>query len=330
MQTARKKLAFVTVIYWFLLAYIMSALVWWFIALDQQNTNMTQLRLSALNASAADYETKKADVYAFQERKHTQYVGEGIIFMILIWIGAVFVYLGARRYLKLGQQQQNFMMAVTHELKTPIAIARLNIETLQRRQLDTTQKERILQQTLSETDRLNDLCDNILLASRFDSGTMQSHFEEVSLNQLVAEAVHQFRTRFPDREITLQENAANMYLQGDKMLLRMMMNNLIENALKYAPKSLPITVSVSFENNQAKIAVADLGKGIPVEERRKVFDKFYRMGTEITRKTKGTGLGLYLVRRIATDHKGIIDIKDNIPQGSIFTISFSSSLTRPL
>ncbi len=330
MQTARKKLAFVTVIYWFLLAYIMSALVWWFIALDKQNSNMTQLRLSALNASAVDYEIKKQEILAYQDRKHAQYVGEGIIFMILIWIGAVFVYLGARRYVKLGQQQQNFMMAITHELKTPIAIARLNIETLQRRQLDTPQKERILQQTLSETERLNDLCDNILLASRFDSGTMQSHFEEVSLNQLLAEAVLQFSTRFPDREILLQENARNISMMGDSMLLRMMMNNLIENGLKYAPKAMPITVTISSENKQVTIAVADLGKGIPVAERRKVFDKFYRMGTEITRKTKGTGLGLYLVRRIATDHKGTIEIADNKPQGSIFIISFPSSLTRPL
>jgi signal transduction histidine kinase len=324
MQTARKKLAFVTVIYWFLLAYIMSALVWWFVSLEQQNANMTQLRLSELNPASTDFETKKAEVLAYQDRKHAQYVGEGIIFMLLIWVGAVFVYLGARRYLKLGQQQQNFMMAVTHELKTPIAIARLNIETLQRRQLDAAQKDRILQQTLTETERLNDLCDNILLASRFDSGTIQSHYEEISMNELVSESVDQFSTRFPDREILLHESAGIVTMMGDRMLLRMMMNNLIENALKYAPKSMPITVSISSENEQVLISVADLGKGIPIEERRKVFDKFYRMGNEKTRQTKGTGLGLYLVKRIAADHKGTIEIKDNLPQGSIFTISFQS------
>lgn len=324
MQTARKKLALVTVIYWFLLAYIMAALVWWFVSLEQQNKAMTELRLSELNPGAANFEAKKAEVLEYQERKHAQYVGEGIIFMLLIWVGAVFVYLGARRYLKLGQQQQNFMMAVTHELKTPIAIARLNIETLQRRNLDASQKDRILQQTLSETERLNDLCDNILLASRFDSGTIQSHFEEVSLNELVSESVDQFSTRFPDREIIFQQSKRNIIMMGDKTLLRMMMNNLIENALKYAPKSEPIKLSITTEKNQVQISIADLGKGIPVEERRKVFDKFYRMGNEKTRQTKGTGLGLYLVNRIAADHKGTIEIKDNIPQGSIFIISFQT------
>jgi two-component system sensor histidine kinase CiaH len=324
MQTARKKLAFVTVIYWFLLAYIMAALVWWFVSLEQQNKAMTDLRLSELNPSAANFEAKKAEVLEYQERKHAQYVGEGIIFMLLIWVGAVFVYLGAMRYLKLGQQQQNFMMAVTHELKTPIAIARLNIETLQRRHLDASQKDRILQQTLNETERLNDLCDNILLASRFDSGTIQSHYEEVSLNELVSESVDQFSTRFPDREIIFQQGTRNVMMMGDRTLLRMMMNNLIENALKYAPKSEPIKLSITTEKNQVQISVADLGKGIPIEERRKVFDKFYRMGNEKTRQTKGTGLGLYLVNRIAADHKGTIEIKDNIPQGSIFIISFQS------
>jgi K+-sensing histidine kinase KdpD len=244
--------------------------------------------------------------------------------MLLIWVGAVFVYLGAMRYLKLGQQQQNFMMAVTHELKTPIAIARLNIETLQRRHLDASQKDRILQQTLNETERLNDLCDNILLASRFDSGTIQSHYEEVSLNELVSESVDQFSTRFPDREIIFQQGTRNVMMMGDRTLLRMMMNNLIENALKYAPKSEPIKLSITTEKNQVQISVADLGKGIPIEERRKVFDKFYRMGNEKTRQTKGTGLGLYLVNRIAADHRGTIEIKDNIPQGSIFIISFQS------
>jgi K+-sensing histidine kinase KdpD len=287
---------------------------------------MTELRLSELNPTAANYEIKKAEVLEYQERKHAQYVGEGIIFMLLIWVGAVFVYLGARRYLKLGQQQQNFMMAVTHELKTPIAIARLNIETLQRRQLDTAQKDRILQQTLTETERLNDLCDNILLASRFDSGTIQRHYEEISLNELVAESVDQFSARFPERVIEWHENAGNLLMQGDRMLLKMMLNNLIENALKYAPKTMPIAVKLSMENERVQLSVADLGKGIPVEERRKVFDKFYRMGNEKTRQTKGTGLGLYLVKRIAAEHEGTIEILDNIPHGSIFIISFKSSL----
>ncbi|HSC53955.1 MAG TPA: HAMP domain-containing sensor histidine kinase [Phnomibacter sp.] len=323
MQNARKKLALVTVIYWFLLAYIMSALVWWFISLDQQNKAMAALRLSELNPAAANYEAKKAAVMIFEERKHLQYVGEGITFMLLIWLGAVFVYVGARRYLKLSQAQQNFMMAVTHELKTPIAIARLNIETLQKRQLDDAQKNKLLQQTLTETKRLNDLCDNILLASRFDSGTLQKHFEEILLNDLVYDAVEHFSASFPDRVIEFEERTGEISLQGDRMLLLMMINNLVENAIKYAPKSTPIVVALDQVQGKVQLSVADAGKGIPAEEKRKVFDKFYRIGDEQTRKTKGTGLGLFLVKRIAFNHNATVEIKDNFPQGSIFTISFN-------
>lgn len=321
MQSAKKKLAFVTVIFWFLLAYIMAALVWWFVSLNQQNNEMAALRLSELNPAAANYAAQKAAVLDYQRRKHGQYVGEGIIFMLFIWLGALFVYLATRRYLRLGQQQQNFMMAVTHELKTPIAVARLNIETMQRRKLDDAQRERLLQMTLNETERLNDLCDNILLASRFDSGLQSSKQERFSLDRLVNDIVDQYNMRFPERQIecTVQPDIS---VYGDPFLIRLLLNNLIDNAIKYAPKNTPITVKLWLKNHVAKLQVADLGKGIPAEEKKKVFDKFYRMGNEQTRNAKGTGLGLYLVQRIAQRHDGTVEITDNVPQGSIFTVSF--------
>jgi len=319
MQSAKKKLAFVTVIFWFLLAYIMAALVWWFVSLDQQNNDMALLRLSELNPAAANYAARKADVLDYQRRKHGQYVGEGIIFMLLIWVGALFVYLATRRYLRLGQQQQNFMMAVTHELKTPIAVARLNIETMQRRKLDDAQRDRLLQMTLNETERLNDLCDNILLASRFDSGQQSAQQERFSLDQLVNDIVDQYNMRFPDRDFSCTVQP-QIWVYGDPFLIRLLLNNLIDNAMKYAPKNSTIDVSLKLKNQVAKLRVADQGKGIPAEEKKKVFDKFYRMGNEQTRNTKGTGLGLYLVKRIAERHDGTVEITDNVPQGSIFTI----------
>ena len=127
--------------------------------------------------------------------------------------------------------------------------------------------------------------------------------------------------RFPDRQIECSVQP-DIWVYGDPFLIRLLLNNLVDNAMKYAPKTSPIHVALSLKHQVAKLKVADMGKGIPAEEKKKVFDKFYRMGNEQTRNAKGTGLGLYLVKRIAERHDGTVEITDNVPQGSIFTIRF--------
>lgn len=325
MQRAKKRIALITVIYWFLLAYIMSALVWWFVALNRQNNEMAALRLQELNPAAANYPEKKQAIEEWRERKYAQYVGEGVTFMLLIWVGAVFVYLAVRRYLRLGQQQQNFMMAVTHELKTPIAVSKLNIETMRKRRLDEQQRDRLLQLTLAETERLNDLCDNILLASRYEAGSQSRHHEELALDSLLLDIVSQYRQRFPDRHILLEADE-ELAIFGDAMLLRIMINNLVDNALKYTDKQSPITLRL-LQQGGVLLEVADQGPGIADKDKAAVFQKFYRLGNEQTRKAKGTGIGLYLVQRIVADHGGTITIKDNVPRGAIFTIHFPAYTT---
>ncbi len=319
MQAARKRLAFVTVIFWLLLAYIMAALIWWFISLEQQNNQMMQLRLSEISRTDVAYTQKAAVIRQIQQRKHAQYVGEGIIFMMLIILGAVIVFRGTRRYLLLGQQQQNFMMAVTHELKTPISVARLNTETLLKHKLDVTHQQRLLQLTLSETDRLNDLCNNILLASRFDSGAVSQHREPLNFSQLVTNTVEHFATLFSDRKIAASVEP-EIHLTGDPLLLNILVNNLVENAFKYAGSNKTVQVKLSKSESSVKLVVADEGAGIPLPERKKVFEKFYRIGDEKTRSQKGTGLGLYLVKKIVVDQGGTIEIEDNQPQGTIFVV----------
>ena len=102
----------------------------------------------------------------------------------------------------------------------------------------------------------------------------------------------------------------------------MLLNNLLDNTIKYTPKSRQVTVEV-FENNQGKhLLVADQGPGIPDAEKQQIFEKFYRMGDEKTRSAKGTGLGLYLCKKIARDHKGTIHVTDNDPEGSVFNVIF--------
>lgn len=318
------KLAVVTFVYWFLLLYMIAALAWWFIALEKQNNLMTAIRIAELVKDDPQYLLKRTTIEEMSSRKTTQYIGEGITFLALILVGAVYVYRATRRQLKFSAQQQNFMMAITHELKTPIAVAQLNLETLQKRKLEEDKQQKLISNTLQEANRLNTLCNNILFTSQLDAGGYSVNFQELNLTDIVETSVDDCKSRFPERIIT-EAIEENRLMQGDPFLLQMLVNNLLENAMKYSPKNLAIHVSLSFVGNKTSLSIADLGQGIVESEKKKVFDKFYRSGNENTRKAQGTGLGLYLCKKIADTHNGYISVTDNQPNGSIFTVSFKHS-----
>ena len=190
-------------VYWFLLLYILAALVFWFIELQKQNRQMTTFRLGQLSPAAADYDQSRLSVLNEEKRKTGQYLGEGITFLMLIIVGAVFVYRATRRQIYLTQQQQNFMMAVTHELKTPIAVTKLNLETLRKRKLDEERQDKLIQNTI-QANRLNDLCNNILVASQLDSGGYPMTNDELDLNSLVSGFRAGFQTKASSRQLQLE------------------------------------------------------------------------------------------------------------------------------
>lgn len=315
-----RKLKFVTVLYWVLLFYMIAALAWWYIALERQNKDISYIRLSELTKDDPRYMEKADVIEQARGRKTAQYLGEGLTFLALILLGAVFIFRAIRKELKLSRQQQNFMMAITHELKTPIAITRLNLETLQKRKLDEEKQQKLINNTLQEANRLNILCNNILLAAQLDAGAYKPNREEVNLSDLVEGCIDDFSNRFPHR-VVKEEIEQGVYLHGEPLLLQMLVNNLLENAMKYSPKESQITISLRTNGLERELKVADEGIGIPDAEKPRVFEKFYRVGNENTRTTKGTGLGLYLCQRIARSHNGYISMTDNQPQGSIFAVT---------
>ena len=320
-MTKTPRIRLIIIVYWFLLTYIVAALVWWFIALQKQNEKMATLLLNEVSYSSKVAPSKILQIQNEKKRKTAQYLGEGFTFLALILIGAVFVYRATRRQLRLSMQQQNFMMAVTHELKTPIAVARLNIETLQKRKLEEDQRQKIIGITLQEVNRLNTLCNNILLASQLDAGKYKSIKSEVDFSNLVIRVIRDFNQRYTDRAIT-GDISKDIILMGEELLLELLISNLIENAVKYSPKASPVQVSLVTKEDTIKLSISDNGPGITANEKEKVFEKFYRIGSEETRTAKGTGLGLFLCKQIAKDHKAIITLKDNENKGSIFTVTF--------
>ena len=317
-----KGLRLVFVVYWVLLVYVVAALVWWFIALNKQNGQMIQFETQQLKKDSPTYLNEIQRLNAIAKRKAFQYIGEGSTFLFFILVGSVFIFRAVRQQLRSTQQQHNFMMAITHELKTPIAVTKLNLETLQKRKLAENQQQKLIQNTIQETNRLNALCNNMLLASQIEAGGYNIIKEEIDFSELVEECVQDCIIRFPYRQIVATINEG-IYLEGDKLLLQMGVNNLLDNAIKYSNKDLPITVQLHQQGNQLFLAVKDEGKGIVDEEKKKVFEKYYRTGNAATKGAKGTGLGLYLTKRIAWQHNAIILLTDNIPNGSNFTMVFT-------
>jgi signal transduction histidine kinase len=161
----------------------------------------------------------------------------------------------------------------------------------------------------------------MLLASQMESGGYQLAKENINLSELVVNAVQDFRNRFPRRLIESRINDG-IFLFGDSLLMQLAINNLIENALKYSPKEKPVIITLQKENEGTRFEVIDEGPGISDAEKKKVFERFYRIGSETSKQTKGTGLGLYLTKKITEDHGAEIAVSDNSPSGSIFVIRF--------
>lgn len=321
-----RKLTAVKVVYWALLTYMIAALVWWFIALVKQNDTLVAVQLEQIKGTQAQPTMPKQTVeqlLKMQSRKRVQYMAEGLTFLALILVGAVYVYRATRRQIRASVQQQNFMMAVTHELKTPIAVTQLNLETLQKRKLDLAQQDKMIASTLQEANRLNMLCDNILLASQLDGKAYQEARTEINFSDLLEGCIDTFKQHYPARLVT-EQIAPALYLDGEVLLLQMLVNNLLENAHKYAPHDTEIKVVLAQQGKHIKLEVIDSGKGIPDNEKHKIFEKFYRIGSEATRNTKGTGLGLYLCKKIAENHNANISVTDCKPQGSNFVVTFNS------
>lgn len=323
MTLKKQGFAFITIVYWFLLVYIIAALVYWFIVLERQNDEMTALRTEQLKKDAPSFAQQFEEIEEMHQRKRIQYISEGSTFLVLIIVGASFVYRAVRKQILLSRQQQNFMMAVTHELKTPIAIAQLNLETLQKRKLDESRQQKLIGLALLETNRLNSLTNNILTASQLEMETYRLNKQPLNLSDLVTACVKDFKSRFTLRPFVLKVEE-DVMADGEATLLQLLVNNLLDNAIKYSPKDSPINIQLQKAANYAVLIITDLGEGIADDEKKNVFDKFYRVGNEVTRKAKGTGLGLYLCRKIVKDHNGSIAIKNNTPQGAVFIVTLKA------
>ncbi|WP_454488760.1 sensor histidine kinase [Chitinophaga lutea] len=318
----------ITGIYVFVLAYTVLQLLWWGILLHQQSKQIAHYEQRELTHRVqelhqpAEFMLEMQRLHREQQMRSFKYVGEGIVFLVLILAGAGAVYRAVWKQMKLGQQQQNFMMAVTHELKSPIAAVKLNLETLRRHRLDEEKQHKLLDNTIRETNRLDTLCNNILLASQFEHRKYQPFLEQLDFSRFLSQVSEEIRSRTASHAIST-DIQPGVTLEADKFMMQLMLSNLIENAIKYAPKGTDVAVKLYTEGNALHLQISDQGPGISPEERQKIFLKFYRIGNENTRKAKGSGLGLYLAKKIVEQHGGTIAVRDNAGGGACFEITWN-------
>jgi len=249
-------------------------------------------------------------------------VGEGGVFLLLLFLGIWWIKKNVWQDLKRAQKEKNFLLAVTHELKTPIAAIRLNSQTLKNRKLTEEQSQDLCADIITESNRLEILVNNILLATQFEQNTALGNWQKIDLSALVEAQIKRFQQLFPDRTVNSSIHS-NISLQAEENMLVSLLFNLLENANKYSTVSEPISVLLKGSEHIVLLEVSDFGIGIPNEERKSIFEKFHRVGNEQTRSQKGTGLGLYIVKEICKAHKAEITISDNTPRGSRFQITFS-------
>ena len=273
------------------------------------------------------YPTPEAEAFIKkqQTRKEIMYLSEGIVFVLLLLWGLVWIYRSFQQKMELNSQQHNFLLSITHELKTPLASVKLYLQTLQKHSLDKNKTEEIIQNSLKETDRLNDLIENVLVAAQIEGKKYHYHFEEINFSDMLNEQCDKFNNAYSGKATLIKTIEPNVMLKADRFVLSIAISNLIENAFKYANKEhCEVKVKLISELGKPVLQVEDNGQGIEVKEQQKIFDKFYRVGNESTRKTKGTGLGLYIVKQVLDNHQAQINVHSAGGKGSLFTIKFSN------
>ncbi len=248
----------------------------------------------------------------------------GIIFFGVIIAGLVLNTIFLVREIRRNEQQDSFLNAVTHELKTPIASIRLYLETLQQRQVQDDQRREFYRIMLDDTDRLLGTVEQVLKAGEVRDGARKG-WREVEFSTIVRDALELARVRHKLDRDSLRfsgEPAAETTVLGNPEQLRIAVANLIDNAVKYSGQTKDIEVKLETPNiDDVVLTVRDSGIGIPSPELKRVFKRFYRVHSAASGQVKGTGLGLFIVRSVARRHGGdAFAHSEGEGRGSTFTI----------
>lgn len=314
------------------LAYMLLAFVWWSVLLFTKNRDAFRAKVELLKIGMVAEGLISQEIEFYQsarylslkkqyDRQERMVIGESMALILSVLAGIYIIYHAYRREMGSARQQRNFLLSITHELKSPIAGIRLVLETLMRRELKPEQVQRLGDNAIKEVDRLTGLVEDLLLSARLETA-YDPHFEPLDLDELLQDVLHRIAAKYPAFEWQYSSSDHIPAIRADKTGIVSVVTNLLENAAKYSTPPASIGLSLhNLQNQLVEIRVTDEGMGIPAQEKQRIFDKFYRVGNEDTRQTKGTGLGLFIVRETVKAHRGKIRVADHHPRGTVFSIT---------
>lgn len=288
------------IIFYVLSAYVVIQFIWW-------GFHIIQL-------------TREIEAEHLQIGKRiVMIMGEGAVFLVLLVIGIWQIRRSIIKELRLKERQKNFLLSVTHELKTPLAANKLYLQTIKKRDLNKEQVNDLIQKAIAENGRLENMIDNILNASRLDSNMMQLNREDFDVHLLIQQVSDRMSAIYPENRIELELRGTGK-VNADRFLFETILNNLVENSVKYAGQKARITLYTENNSNRITLGVKDNGPGVDPLLKTEIFKKFYRSGSEETRTQKGSGLGLYIVDQLVRLHGGKITYEENVGGGANFKI----------
>ncbi len=317
------------IIFYVLAIYVFASFIWWSYLLWKDNQQSFELRISherenyfRLNGDATSFERSESFL-KIQSKYNLQkfmIAGEGIVFLWLMLFGIYKLRKSILKEAYLSRLQNNFLLSITHELKSPLASIKLSIETLKKRVLLEEKKDLLMSNSLHDVNRLESLVNNILFATQIESDSYVLNKEQLNFSVFVHQICKHVSTNHEEHRNFIYHIQSDIFFEFDKMGMNSAITNLLDNAIKYSPPDSTIEIKIFEIDRKVVIQITDQGAGIESDEREKIFQRFYRIGNEETRKTKGTGLGLYLTKYIVDKHGGRVHMEDHKLTGSVFIV----------
>jgi len=255
----------------------------------------------------------------------------GTVFFTLIVVGVVLYLVLAIKEINLNRRQANFIDSVTHELKSPIASIKLCLQTLDLRAVSPEQQREFHRYMLDDVQRLDELIDHLLVAARLDDISVPPDAEDIPLEPLLRSCAETIRRRYELEDHQIEFRGENALLRGRPRELEIVFTNLLDNAVKYGGHPPRILVEMRPQSERVVTRICDNGKGVGFELRAKIFHRFFRGGSELERTTKGTGLGLHIVRSLVKKMGGGISVHGRGPlSGATFDVELPGTPLPPV
>ena len=302
------------------LLFLLAQAVWWFIFMEQ----LVQERISLAEHLGASSELI-GNIENEEKARQRMVILEGSFFFLVLVGGLALVYRALLQQQQLRKQQENFIMAVTHELKTPLASMSVYLDGLKSPDISEQVKQTLIPKIKSDVYRLQRQIENVLEAARTQHPATRSEFQLINLSELAGERLNAIsKFTFESNYKIRSEIEPNIMFNGDRRNLEKALDAILENSIIHNKgRAIEITVGLKIIEDHITLKISDNGQGIPKNEIAHIFEKFYRVGSELTRSAQGTGLGLYICREIVKAHGGTIHaVSEGIPQGVTFIMKF--------